>query len=43
MAAQPFLSDPTRLHLLSLSADPASITLHVRTCSDSASCTQCGR
>lgn len=43
MAAQPFVPDPTRLHLLSLSADLASITLHVRTCSDGASCPQCGR
>lgn len=43
MSAQPFVPDPSRLHLLALSADSASITLQVRTCSDSAPCPQCGR
>jgi transposase len=43
MPAQPLVLDPTRLHLLSLSADSARITLHMRTCSDTAPCPQCGR
>lgn len=43
MPAQPFVPDPRRLDLLSLSADSASATLHMRTCSDSAFCPQCGR
>jgi transposase len=42
MPAQPFVLDPRRLHLLSLSADPVRITLHMRTCSDTAACPQCG-
>jgi transposase len=43
MPAQPFVPDPRRLHLLSLSADSASITLHMRTCRASTACPQCGR
>lgn len=43
MSAQPFVPDPSRLHLLALNADSASIALHVRTCSDSSPCPQCGR
>jgi transposase len=42
MPAQPFVLDPTRLHLLSISTDLAGITLHLRTCSDTACCPQCG-
>lgn len=42
MPAQPFVLDPTRLHLLALSADSASITVQMQTCSASASCPQCG-
>jgi hypothetical protein len=42
MPAQPFMLDPTRLHLLALSADSTSITVQMQTCSDSASCPQCG-
>jgi hypothetical protein len=43
MPAQPFVPDPYRLHLLSLSADSARISLQMRTWSDSAPCPQCGR
>lgn len=42
MPAQPFVLDPSRLHLLSVSADSAGITLHLRTCSETACCPQCG-
>jgi len=43
MPAQPLVLDPPRLHLLALSADSARSTLHLRTCSDTAPCPQCGR
>lgn len=42
MLAQPFVPDPSRVHLVSLSAGSASITMHMQTCSDSAACPQCG-
>jgi transposase len=42
MPAQPFVLDPTRLHLLSVSTDLAGITLHLRTCSNTACCPACG-
>lgn len=43
MPTQPFVLDPTRLHLLAVVAEPASIVLRMRTCSASALCPVCGR
>lgn len=42
MPAQHFVLDPSQLHLLSVSGGSASITVQMQTCSDSASCPQCG-
>ena len=43
MCLHSLLPDPDRLHLLSLAADGAEITLTARTCSDVACCPVCGQ